>query len=336
MTRQNQKGQPLVRFFSAVVAPSRFWFLIIVTIAAAAAVLLFVLDSSQTQDVIKVSLNEKSDVSPVQQISGSAPIRSVDNSLRVAITGVLSPTKTLEYYQELLLYMERELDREVMLILKPTYAEINDLIRGQRVDVAFVCSLPYVKGNQDFGMELLVAPQMYGETVYYSYLIVPAGSSASSLRDLRGASFAFTDPLSNSGYLVPTYQLFLLGETPSSFFSSYILTYSHDNSVMAVVDKLIDGAAVDSLVYDYIVADNPELAAEIKIIARWGPYGIPPVVTSPSLERQLKQQLRDFFLDLHKSDEGAMILKNLAIDRFVVVPDDIYDSVREMKTKLGW
>lgn len=76
------------------------------------------------------------------------------------------------------------------LILKPTYAEINDLVDGQRADVAFVCSLPYVKGNQDFGMELLVIPQMYGETVYYSYLIVPeARAAATNLRDLSGASF---------------------------------------------------------------------------------------------------------------------------------------------------
>jgi phosphonate transport system substrate-binding protein len=105
---------------------------------------------------------------------------------------------------------------------------------------------------------------------------------------------------------------------------------------MAIADKLIDGAAVDSLVYDQLVTNDPELTSKTKIIARWGPYGIPPVVTSPLLERQLKQQLREFFLDLHDSHEGKMILDKLNIDRFVVVPDDTYDSVREMKTKLGW
>ncbi len=68
-----------------------------------------------------------------------------------------------------------------------------------------------------------------------------------------------------------------------------------------------------------------------KIIDRWGPYGIPPVVINPALDSQLKQKLQDLFLTLHSFDEGVTILTNLGIDKFVVVLDDIYDSIREMK-----
>ena len=105
---------------------------------------------------------------------------------------------------------------------------------------------------------------------------------------------------------------------------------------MAVADKLVDGAAVDSLVYEQLVTDNAELASKTKVIARWGPYGIPPVVVSPTLDSRLKQQLRDFFLDLHKSSEGMKRLNNLSIDKFVVISDDIYGSIRKMERKLGW
>ena len=307
----------------------KFWFLTLVPIAAVAALLFLAVDGGQTQDVVRVSLDKKVEIPPVQQIRGCSFGHHGGSSLRVAISGVLSPNKTLEDYSELLAYMGQKLGQEVALISKPTYTEINDLIRGEYVDVGFVCSLAYVKGNQDFGMELLVAPQMYGETVYYSYLLVPVESSAEGLTDLRGASFAFADPMSNSGHLVPTYQLSLLNETPVSFFSRYIFTYSHDNSILAVANKLIDGAAVDSLVYEQLIMSNPGIASKTKIIVRWGPYGIPPVVINPVLDPQLKQQIQDFFLDLHKSAEGSRILDNLAIDKFVVVPDDIYDSVRE-------
>ena len=68
---------------------------------------------------------------------------------------------------------------------------------------------------------------------------------------------------------MPTYQLSLLGEAPVSFFSRYLFTYSHDTSIMAVADKLVDGAAVDSLVYDQLVAGKPELVSKTKIITRW-------------------------------------------------------------------
>lgn len=332
----DQKSGALNRFFHGVTTQAKFWIFVLVPVIAAAAVLFLVVGGGQTQDIIKVSLDEKSGVSPVPPVSSGSPSQPGDSSLRVAVSGVLSPTMTLEYYQELLTYMGQKLGRQVTLVLKPTYAEVNDLIRGQRVDVAFVCSLAYVKGSQDFGMELLVAPQMYGGSVYYSYLIVPEASSAQSLEDLRGASFAFTDPLSNSGHLAPSYQLSLLGELPVSFFNRYIFTYSHDNSIMAVASKLVGGAAVDSLVYEQLVIGNRELASGVKIIARWGPFGIPPVVGSPALDHQLKRQLQEFFLNLHNSREGTTILNSLVIDKFVVVPDDLYDSIREMKAKLGW
>jgi len=295
----------------------------------------FTLSNSQQQDAIVIDLNEKVNISQIQPNSNDTDSETSDNSLRIAISGVLSPSKTLEYYQELLTYIGHRIDRDVILILKPTYAEINDLVESQRVDLAFVCTLAYVEGKEKFGMEILVAPQMYGETVYYSYLIVPGESDATSLSDLRGASFAFTDPMSNTGHLAPTYHLSLLGETPASFFGSYMYTYNHDNSVFAVADNLVNGAAVDSLVYDQLIDANPDLADKTRVIDFWGPFGIPPLVINPAMDSQLKQELQDLFLNLHNFDEGMAVLNNLDIDKFVVVSDAIYDSIREMRPQQG-
>lgn len=313
-----------------------FWLLGLVPVVLIAAALFLVLDRGQTDDVIRINLSDRSNVSLLPETNNITSGQYGDGSLRAAIAGVLSPTKTLEHYQELLSYMGQQLNQDVKLFLKPTYAEINDLVRGERVEVAFVCSLAYVEGNRDFGMELLVAPQMYGETVYYSYLIVPAESRATSLNELKGTSFAFTDPLSNSGHLAPTYQLSLLAETPISFFDKYVHTYSHDSSITAVATGLVDAAAVDSLIYNQMINDDPVLVTRTKVIARWGPYGIPPVIIYPTLDPQLKQQLQNFFLSLHESEEGRTILGNLNIDKFVIVPDTIYDSIREMKAELKW
>ena len=304
-------------------------------VVVAAALIFKATGGKQAQDVVRVSLAEKVEVSPVQQVRGCAFSHHSSNLLRIGISGVLSPSRTLEDYRELLTYMGYKLDRQVTMILKPTYAETNDLLEGKYVDLGIICSLAYVQGNEDFGLELLAVPQIDGKTVYYSYLIVSRDSSAESLEDLRGASFAFTDPLSNSGYLVAVYQLSLLNEAPFSFFSRYIFTYSHDNSIYSVADKLVNGAAVDSLVYEQLVAKNPEIASKTRVIARWGSYGMPPVVVNPTLDPHLKEQMRDFFLNLHDSAEGKRILSNLGIDKFVVIPDDSYDSIREMKRKVG-
>ncbi len=324
-----------IRWLRRAAKRTEFWPLVLAIIVLTAMLVFFEQEHRQVEDVIDVNLDRTSVISPVK-IRDSALNYPGNSALRAAIAGVLSPTKSLEYYEELLTHLGQKLDRKVALFLRPTYAEINDLISSQRIDVAFVCSLAYVQGNQDFGMELLVVPQINGQTVYYSYLIVPEDSSTATLEDLKGAVFAFTDPLSNSGHLAPSYQLSLLNEIPASFFGRYVFTYSHDNSITAVASKLVDAAAVDSLIYDQMTINDMEQASGTKIIARWGPYGIPPVVVHPTLDPELKQQLRYFFLNLHNSSEGNKILNSLGIDKFVVVPDNTYDSVREMKTKLGW
>jgi len=260
--------------------------------------------------------------------------RGFDGVLRLAVAPVYSPQTTLGLYQTLADYLGRRLSRPVELIQGKTYSEINDLIRAGGVTLAIVCTNAYLEGQEDFGLEALVVPQVRGETVYYSYLIVPADSPAHSLADLRNKAFAFSDPLSNSGRLAPVYYLRQMGETPETFFSRTIFTYSHDNSVRAVMNKMVEGAAVDSLVYEFMAEKDPEVGARTRILARWGPYGINPVVVHPRLDPALKEQLRTLFLTMHQDTEGQAILATLAVDRFLPPSATSYDTVRLMRTYL--
>jgi phosphonate transport system substrate-binding protein len=220
--------------------------------------------------------------------------------LRVAVAAVISPRATLESYQPMMDYLSSRLERPVELIQRGTYAETNDLVRSGAVDLAFVCGGAFIEGERDFGMELLVAPQVKKQTVYYSYIIVPSESSAQIIEDLRGMTFAFSDPLSNSGHLAPIWRLSQIGETEDSFFNKTIFTYSHDNSIQAVADNLVDGAAVDSLVYDFFVDQGSPLAERVRIIERLGPYGIPPVVVHPDIDPELRTTLRSILLEMHQ------------------------------------
>ena len=169
--------------------------------------------------------------------------------LRVAVAAVISPEGTVQSYSPLLAYLEEKLNRPIELVQRRTYLEVNDLIEHGEVDVAFVCTSAYVQGHDTFGMELLVAPQVNGETTYNSLLIVPVSSAAKSMEDLRGKVFAFTDPISLSGRVYPTYLVHQLGFTPEEFFSRTFFTYSHDEAIRAVASGVADGAAVDSLVF---------------------------------------------------------------------------------------
>jgi len=231
-------------------------------LATVLVIALFLGGCGQSPEYKKVSLAEPGEQAVPTVVKGSKL------PLRVAVAAVISPKGTAESYAALIAYLGERSGRPAELVQRGTYAEINDLVRTGGVDLAFVCTGGYIRGQQEFGMELLVAPQVGGETVYYSYIIVPWDSNVRRLEELRGKIFAFSDPMSNTGRLAPTYMLWQMEETPDSFFQKHLFTYSHENSIKAVADKLVDGAAVDSLLYDYMVAQEPQYGAKTRIIHR--------------------------------------------------------------------
>jgi phosphonate transport system substrate-binding protein len=96
--------------------------------------------------------------------------------------------------------------------------------------------------------------------------------------------FAFTDPDSNTGAMVPRFWLAQLGETPESFFSKTIFTYSHDNSILAVAKGLVDAAAVDGHQWEYFERFNPGYTSKTRVIRKSQPFGSPPLVAAGPAE----------------------------------------------------
>lgn len=283
-----------------------------------------------SESPIKVSLSvtENEKTTPQKKYFRTEP-------LQVAVSAIISPRETWILYKDLLDYISKRLDVRLELIQRETYEEVNNLVRDNDLDLAFVCSGAYVDGHDQFGMELLVAPVAYGEAVYHSYIIVPSTSSIKSLEDLRGKRFAFTDPMSNTGKLAPTYMLSQMQEDIDSYFSKYFFTYSHDRSIEMVAHSLVDGAAVDSLIWEYMNSKNPSLTSKTKIIKKSDSYGIPPVVVPAGLDPALKEQLRKVFLDMNNDEGGRKILNNLLIDKFIIIEDQQYDGIRKMRSWLA-
>jgi phosphonate transport system substrate-binding protein len=251
--------------------------------------------------------------------------------LRVAVAAIISPRGTVDSYGPLLAYLEAQLDRPVELVQRRTYAEVNESVRTGEVDLAFVCTSAYVVGEREFGMQLLVAPQVQGDTVYHSLLLVPADSPAQEMADLRSGVFAFTDPISTSGRNYPIFLVQQLGETPVTFFARTFYTYSHDDAIQAVANHVADGAAVDSLVYAFAVAREPELADKVRVIHQSPAFGIPPVVISPAMRPQLAAELQSILINMAGDPAGQTVLSLAGIERFVLIDDTAYDSVRTLE-----
>ena len=260
------------------------------------------------------------------------------HSLRVAVGAMISPKETFDYYRQILDYIGTRLGRDVQLIQRKTYGEINELFGKREIDLGFVCSGPYATGKEKYGFELLATPVVQGSQFYHSYLIVNKDSPFQRLEDLRGRVFAFTDPDSNTGKLVPTFWLSQIGETPETFFGRTMYTYSHDNSILAVARGLVDGATIDGLIWEYYNRKDPAFTSRTRIIRKSEPYGIPPLVVSRDSPAVLKDRVGRLLFSMHRDPDGQRILEELMIDRFVPPKEELYDTIRQMEdllTSLG-
>jgi phosphonate transport system substrate-binding protein len=256
--------------------------------------------------------------------------------LLVGIAARISPRESYAYYDHLLAYVGKKLGRRVEMVQFSTYDEMDTALERRDLDYAFICAGPYVRDHARFGVELLAAPQSHGQPFYYAYVIVPAASPARTLADLRGKQFAFTDPKSNTGRLVPAYLVQReFGVSPENFFSGVRYLGSHDTSIDAVSAGKVDGASVDSLVFDYVAARSPGRVKNVRILLKSPPYGIPPIVVNRGADPALRKRLRGVLLSMDSDPEGRRILDGIMVDRFIVPVDANYNAVREMESWLA-
>ncbi len=249
--------------------------------------------------------------------------------LRVGVSSVLSPRETRDNYRVFAEYLEKKVGRPVELVQRQSYKEINELVRDKGVDVAFICSGAYVMGRED-NLELLAVPEVKGKSTYQSYIVVNANSKFKNFADLKGQVFGFTDPISFSGTIAPSYMAAQMQAQPSDFFGRVVYTYSHDNSIKAVLDNVVTAAGVDSLVYQFAVAKDATLSSKLRIIAQSPEVGAPPVVVNRNLDSHLKTVLLEALLQMDRDSLGKKALASLIYDRFVLPDDSTYNPIRAM------
>ncbi|MHB8076746.1 substrate-binding domain-containing protein [Desulfosporosinus fructosivorans] len=256
--------------------------------------------------------------------------------LNIAVASVISPMENVNLYGDLLNIIGERVNMKVKMVQRQNYTETNRLIEAGEVQLGFICSgalIGDIEKNQI--KQILVTPQIAGSTTYSSYIIAPSSSSASSLLDLKGKSFAYMDPLSFSGRIAPQVMLKRKGYQPDNFFGQTVFTYSHDKSIRAVAEGIVDGAAVDSLIYDLTMARDESIIGKIKVIDQSEAMGNPPVVVSQKANPELIATLKNVLLTMHMDEQGRKAMELLHFDRFVHPDQGIYEKIQAMAQEVG-
>jgi phosphonate transport system substrate-binding protein len=207
------------------------------------------------------------------------------------------------------------------------------------IHLCWICGLPYVKraDQSDSPIHLLVAPVMAGERyggrpIYFSDVIVRKDNAAQSFADLRGASWAYNDAGSHSGYCVVRDHVGKLG-VKNGYFGRLVASGAHLRSLQMVLSGEVDASAIDSTVLDWELNERPALQEQIRIVEVIGPSPIPPLVVLEQVERETRENIRSSLLGMHETQRGRKTLELGLIERFVAVKDEAYDPIRVMSAR---
>lgn len=258
-------------------------------------------------------------------VAASAQHAPAAQPFRFALTPVLL-TSDLLMLEELKAYLARAMDRPVHLVSRRTYQEITALLVTRQVEAAWICGYPFVAYRGE--VALVAVPVWKGKPLYQSYLICRSDLSAEAIADLSGTVHAFSDPDSNSGYLVTCAALAEMGTTPTKFFRQFFYTYGHRNVVRAVAAGLATSGSVDGYVYEVLRETEPDLVAHTRIVRKSELLGFPPVAC-PLTDSQSPaiSQLRAALVNMSNDPHGKAVLDMLRLDGFSVEQPELFDGI---------
>ncbi len=83
-------------------------------------------------------------------------------------------------------------------------ATIEEICASPDSSIGFIPAQAYVLGSELCGIDIALKAERFGYTEYWAQFIAPRDSDISSLADVAGATWAYPDAGSTSGFLVPS------------------------------------------------------------------------------------------------------------------------------------
>lgn len=271
-------------------------------------------------------------------LSNSASAQAIDE-LNFGIISTESQANQKPIWEPFVAAMSEELGIPVKAFYATQYAGVIEAMRFGQVDIAWFGGKSYIEAAEIANAEVFaqtVADD--GSKGYYSHLIMnkdhPDLAQAKSmggdkyvLENASNLQFAFNDPNSTSGYLVPSYYVFAQnGVNPQEAFERLIFAGNHEATALAIANNQVDVATNNNESLSRLEKTNPSARENIETI--WTSTLIPsdPIAWRKDLPEDIKTQLKDFFHNY--TDET--VLAPLEWSGFDPATDDMWNPIREL------
>lgn len=262
----------------------------------------------------------------VLALNGLTPVRA-----QAPVSFGLTPVfldSDIQLLAELEAYLASYLGRPVNLVKRRTYQEITAMLLSEQLDAAWICGFPLVQhANQ---LSLVAVPVWQGKPLYRSYIIAGVDDPVESFDEMRGYVHAFSDPDSNSGFLVTRHLLTTMHERPETFFSRYFFTYGHRNVIRAVAAGLAQCGSVDGYVWEVVREIEPALTEKTRVVRKSELLGFPPVACNVRRrETETVTAIRSALVTMSTTNEGRKLLSTLRLDGFTPGDMSLFAGIAE-------
>ncbi|MCF6186867.1 MAG: phosphonate ABC transporter substrate-binding protein [Desulfobulbaceae bacterium] len=239
---------------------------------------------------------------------------------------VASSREMSDSFGDLTNYLQQQLGIKVKLQVAGDYTAVITGMQHKRVDVAYLGPKSYCEAAKRAGAEAVaVEVGQDGTPGYYGFIITKAGSGLKDVNALKGKTWAFTDPQSTSGTLVPTIYFNEINIDPQDYFSKVIYSGSHEASILAVKSGKVAAASTNNLDYARGLGKRWQ-ESDFNII--WKSDLIPgsPIAVRKDLPSSLKMAIKGAFISYSNKDG----LEKLKIAGYIPGDDSMYNGVREL------
>jgi len=254
--------------------------------------------------------------------------------LTFALLSTENASEITRRWGPILAQLEKDLGVKVKSVTATDYRGTIEALKFKKAELGHLGPKSYVEAstNNYANVEPIAQLQLAnGSLGYRSCLIVHADSDMFSPEDIAGKTFAFNDPNSTSGYLVPS--AFFMTEMsidPQKHFSKVIFSGSHEASILAVANRKVEVASTNLPDLQQLTRENKVPRGGLRVI--WVSKLIPndPVVVRKDLPPTLRAAIQESLVSMKSRNPEAFKEIGAWIGNFVSADDAKYQVIRDL------
>jgi phosphonate transport system substrate-binding protein len=256
--------------------------------------------------------------------------------LRVSAIPDEAPTELQRKFKPLGDYLKQETGMDVQFIPVTDYAAVVEGLATNKLDLAWLGGFTYVQARLRTNGGVVPIVQRAEDAKFTSRFIVPVSSTAKTLADLKGKTFAFGAPSSTSGSLMPRFFLLQAGIDPERDFKSVAFSGAHDATVAFVAAGRAEAGVLNASVMDKLLESKNPNAEKVRVLAITPPYFDYNWTVRPGLDPALTRKITDAFLKLDPAKPAMKEIMDLQrASKFVPTQNSNYDGIESAARSAG-